>query len=119
MKEKERKHREENQRWFVKSGSTVPSQNSHGLPIVLAVQKFVHISIQHREGQLEYHFDSFIEETVHNHHRALKGHHTEKQREEPRQGDGRDDTQVLHAVIQLWDIVSGQLLEDTLVHQCT
>lgn len=119
MREIGGKHREGNQRGFPRAGrSTVPSQDGHGLAVILAVQQFVHVGVQHSQGQLEYHFDSFIEETVHNHHCALEGHHTEEECEEPRQGDGGDHAQVLHAVIQLRHVVSGQLLEDTLVDQC-
>lgn len=84
----------------------LPSQNSHGLPVILTAQQFVHICIQHSQGQLEYYFDSFIEETVDNHNGTLKGHHTEKQGEEPGQGDGGNHAQVLHAVIQLRDTIS-------------
>lgn len=77
------------------------------------------VSVEHRQSQLEDDLDALIEEAVDHHHGALEGHDGQEEREEPGEGDGGDDAQRLHAVVQLRNVDVSQLLEHTLVHQST
>lgn len=94
-----------------------PSQHGHGLSIILGPQQLVDVGVQHAERQLEDDLDALVEEAVDHHHGTLKGHDTEEQGEEPGEGNGRDDSQVLHAVVEFRDVLPGQLLKYTLVYQ--
>lgn len=102
------------------SGSyTLPPQNGHGFSIIFAGQQLMDVSIQHRERKLEDDLDALVEEAVHHHHGTFERHDGQEEREEPRQWDGGDDGQRLHAVVQLRDVHVRQLLEYTLIHQST
>lgn len=99
----------------------LPPQYGHGLPIVLAAKQLVDVGVQHGERQLKNDFDSIIEETVDHHHRALERHDGQEEGEEPGERNSGDDTKVLHAVVELRNVLTGQLLEHTLIDQssCT
>lgn len=94
----------------------LPAQYCHGLAVILAAQKLMDVGVQHGQRQLKDDLDSVKKEAVHHHHGALEWHHGEEQGEEPRQRDGGDDAEVLHAVVQLRDVLAGQLLEHALIH---
>lgn len=94
----------------------LPAQYRHGLAVVFAAQKLMDVGVQHGQCQLKDDFDAIKKEAVHHHHGTLEWHHREEEGEEPRQRDGGDDPKVLHAVVQLRDILAGQLLEHALIH---
>lgn len=95
----------------------LPAQNRHGLPVVLAPEQLVNVGVQHGQRELEDDLDAVVEEAVHHHHGALEGHDGQEEGEEPGERDGGDDAEVLHAVVQLRDVLAGQLLEHALIHQ--
>lgn len=71
--------------------------------------------MQHGERQLKDDLDAVVEEAVHHHHCALEWHDGQEEGEEPGERDGGDDPEVLHAVVQLRDVLTGQLLEHPLI----
>lgn len=77
------------------------------------------VGVEHGQSQLEDDLDALVEEAVDHHHSALEGHDGQEECEEPGEGDGGDDAQRLHAVVQLRNVDVSQLLEHTLVHQRT
>ena len=93
----------------------LPAQYGHGLAIIFAAQQLVDVGVQHGERQLKDDLDAVVEEAVHHHHRALERHDGQEEGEEPRERDGGDDPEVLHAVVQLRNVLAGQLLEHPLI----
>jgi len=77
----------------------------------------VDVGVQHGERQLEDDLDAVVEEAVHHHNRALEGHDGQEEGEEPGEGDGGDDPEVLHAVVQLGNVLAGELLEHPLIDE--
>lgn len=94
-----------------------PAQYSHGFTVVLAAQQLVDVGVQHGKRQLEDDLDAVVEEAIHHHHRTLKRHDGEEQGEEPGEGDRGDDSQVLHAVVQLWNVFPSEFLKHALIHE--
>lgn len=94
----------------------LPAQYSHGLAVILASQQLVDVGVQHRKRQLKDDLDAVVEEAVHHHHCALEWHDRQEEGEEPGERNRGDDPKVLHAVIQLGDVLAGELLEHALIH---
>lgn len=97
-------------------GLCSPAQHCHGLAVILAAQELVDVSVQHGERQLKDDLDAVEEEAVHDHHGALEGHDRQEEGEEPRQRDGGNDAEVLHAVVQLRNVFAGELLKHPLIN---
>lgn len=93
----------------------LPAQYGHGLSIILAAQQLVDVGVQHGECQLKDDLDAVEEEAVHHHHCALKRHDRQEEGEEPGERDSGDDPKVLHAVVQLRNVLAGELLEHPLI----
>lgn len=96
-----------------------PAEDRHGFSVVLAVEQLVDVGVENGQRQLKDELNALVEEAVNYDHGALEGHDGQEEREEPGQRDGRDHTQLLHAVVQLRNVHTGQLLEHTLIHQRT
>lgn len=73
------------------------------------------VGVQDGQRQLKDDFDAVKEEAVHHHHCTFERHDRQEEGEEPRERDSGDDPKVLHAVIQLRDVFTGELLEHALI----
>lgn len=96
---------------------SLPAQYGHGLSVILAAQQLVDVGVQHGERQLKDDLNAVVEEAVHDHYSALERHDRQEEGEEPGERDGGDDPKVLHAVVQLRDVLAGELLKHSLIDE--